>query len=140
MPWFFPFVTALLIATTVLMLVMFVIVRTRSALPGSRTFSLLIVSLIIWTLTSALEYSQLPPETKIFISKIQYLGITGAGPSMLLFISRFTRQDQWFTSAPTGRFCHFPRADFHRRSDQRMAPVAMALHHPLRSLPPSARL
>jgi len=112
MPWFFPFVTALLIATTVLMLVMFVIVRTRSAIPGSRTFSLLVVSLMIWTLTSALEYSQLPPETKIFISKIQYLGITGAGPSMLLFISRFTRQDQWFTPRRLAAFAIFPALTF----------------------------
>jgi len=112
MPWFFPFFTALLVATTVLMLVMFVIVHSRSQIPGSRTFSLLIAALTIWTLTNALEYSQLAPEIKIFLSKIQYLGITGAGPAMLLFISRFTRQDQWFNSRRLSALAIFPAITF----------------------------
>jgi PAS domain S-box-containing protein len=57
-----------------------------------RYFTLLMLTLVIWIFLQAFELIAQELQTKILISKFQYIGIVSVGPLFLLFILAYTRQ------------------------------------------------
>jgi len=54
------------------------------------SFSIMMISVGVWSTASTLELFSANPEIKIFWSKISYIGICLIGPSWLLFSFKFT--------------------------------------------------
>ncbi len=64
----------------------------RQRTPGSLYFALMMVSVAIWAVTGAVEFSLWTPAEKILWSKLSYLGIVGVPPFWWLFAREYSRQ------------------------------------------------
>jgi PAS domain S-box-containing protein len=70
-----------------------VISRTRRGVPGSSSFSWLMLAIAIWSFTSALHTLAGDTATRVMIAKVQYLGVAPIGVLWLLFISQYSRSE-----------------------------------------------
>ncbi len=68
------------------------VVWRRHGNPGNITFSLIMISLCIWSLASVFEAGAFLLEEKIFWSKCQYVGIAALPVFWLQFAAEYTRQ------------------------------------------------
>lgn len=71
-----------------------VALRARAA-HGAPAFAALALALAVWSLGYAFELLAVDLPTKIFWSRIQYLGITALPAAWLAFACRYTHRDAW---------------------------------------------
>jgi PAS domain S-box-containing protein len=69
---------------------------TRRAMPGGIYLALLMAAAAIWALANAVEIAVLDIPTKIFWSKVSYVGIVNVPPLWLLFTLSYSQRTQWF--------------------------------------------
>lgn len=69
----------------------------RLTTPGSMSLMLLMAATAEMAFGYAVEYAIVGEAAKIFISKIEYLGMVGLPVFFLLFALEYTRQDKWLT-------------------------------------------
>ncbi|MBN1188866.1 MAG: PAS domain S-box protein [Dehalococcoidales bacterium] len=87
----FPWYSSVYLIGSALTLVLAVVIRTRQFAPGVIPFTLLLFSMTIWTLTSALEAGAVDISAKIIFSKAEYVALVSSGVLSLTFILEFTR-------------------------------------------------
>jgi signal transduction histidine kinase len=83
------------IATGIITLLLAIYSWKRRSVPGTLYFSLLMLAAAEWCITFALEVLIADPSIKIFIGKLEYLGIVSIAPLLLLFVAGYTRNDSW---------------------------------------------
>jgi diguanylate cyclase (GGDEF)-like protein len=66
----------------------------RRTILEARTLFWLMAAITIWSLTAAIESGAIALDTKIFWSKVEYLGATYAPPLFLLFCLEFTHHTE----------------------------------------------
>jgi len=71
------------------------VVMERKSNPGYRQFSLLLLSLTIWSFASIFEAGALSVADKLFWSKIQYFGAVTISPLWFLFAAEYTLQEKF---------------------------------------------
>ncbi len=64
---------------------------------GSKTFSLLMLGVMVWVAGAGLEAGLPAPATKILAAKLSYFGIVSVPPLWLVFAMRYVRHDRWVT-------------------------------------------
>ncbi len=69
----------------------------RRAVPGARSLALLMASLGVWMLTSALEYWLPSFEEKVLVSRLRHFGIYGALLAWLRVTLLHTGREAWLT-------------------------------------------
>ncbi len=67
----------------------------RRSNPGNVSFSILMLSLCTWSFASIFESGAISPESKLFWSKWQYIGISSLPPLWLYFAAEFTNQKRF---------------------------------------------
>jgi signal transduction histidine kinase len=67
----------------------------RKTVPGAGYFAWLMLAVGEWALVSALEFAVQEPSSKIFWSKLSYLGIVSAPPLWALFAAHYTQHPGW---------------------------------------------
>ena len=91
--WLTTLQAATLFASTGLSIWAVVISRTRLGVPGSSSFSWLMMAVAIWSLTSAVHTLLGDTESRIVIAKVQYLGVAPISVLWLLFTSHYSRAE-----------------------------------------------
>jgi len=69
----------------------------RRSTPGAKKLMILMAALAEWAFLSALHKASPDLSTKIFIAQIQYIGIVTTPYMLLVFILKFTGQEDWLT-------------------------------------------
>jgi PAS domain S-box-containing protein len=64
---------------------------------GARTLLVLMLATAEWSLLSALHKAVPELSTKLFLARIQYVGIVTTLPALLVFVAQYTGQDRWVT-------------------------------------------
>ena len=82
---------AALFASTGLSIWAVVIARTRRGVPGGAAFGWMMLAVAWWSFTSAMHTLVDDYETRVFISKFQYLGVAPIGVLWLLFTTEYSR-------------------------------------------------
>ena len=82
---------AALFASTGLSIWAAVVARTRRGVPGGAAFGWMMIAIALWSLTSAMHTLVDDYDTRVMISKFQYLGIAPIGVLWLLFTSDYSR-------------------------------------------------
>jgi signal transduction histidine kinase len=80
-----------LFASTGLSIWAAVIARTRRGVPGGPAFSWMMLAVAWWSFTSAIHALIDDYDTRVLISKFQYLGVAPAGVLWLLFTTEYSR-------------------------------------------------
>jgi hypothetical protein len=80
-----------LFASTGLAIWAAVVARTRRSVPGSSVFGWMMFAVAVWSLTSAMHTLVEDTSARLFITKIQYLGVAPVGALWLLFASEYAR-------------------------------------------------
>ncbi len=70
--------------------VIIVYVWQRRHVPGGTAFSLVMLATAIWSWTGFMEFMSVDPGTKIFWSKLSYLGVVNIAPLWFVFALRYT--------------------------------------------------
>jgi len=78
-------------------LVMVVVVARHRTMPIATTFSVLMLSLAVWSLAVVLEHASLELSAKIFWLKMSYLGILSLPLAWLVLTLRYANREQWLT-------------------------------------------
>lgn len=68
----------------------------RRSAPGASVFLGLMLSVMIWTACQALTLTVVDFETKVLVSKFQYLGIASMPVLLLWFAARYSRSPPWW--------------------------------------------
>ena len=82
---------AALFASTGLSIWAAVIARTRRGVPGGTAFGWMMLAIAWWSFTSAMHTLIDDFETRVVISKFQYLGVAPIGVLWLLFATDYSR-------------------------------------------------
>ena len=82
---------AALFASTGLSIWAAVIARTRRGVPGGAAFGWMMLAIAWWSFTSAMHTLIADFETRVLISKFQYLGVAPIGALWLLFATDYSR-------------------------------------------------
>jgi PAS domain S-box-containing protein len=80
-----------LFASTGLSIWAAVIARTRRGVPGGAAFGWMMLAIAWWSFTSAMHTLIDDYNTRVFISKFQYLGVASVGVLWLLFTTGYSR-------------------------------------------------
>jgi len=67
----------------------------RRAMSGGVYFVLLMAAVALWSIANAAEYATLAIPTKVFWTKISYLGIVSVAPLWLLFALGYSQRNKW---------------------------------------------
>lgn len=94
----FPFFSLIFYFAGLLSLVLSVIVYTRRTNTGYLEFSILLLILSSWSITSFMESGALQVEGKLLWSKWQYFSVVSIGPMWLLFAARMHNKHQFLSS------------------------------------------
>jgi diguanylate cyclase (GGDEF)-like protein/PAS domain S-box-containing protein len=70
---------------------------TRRRAPGGGLLALYMLSVFVWTFSSAMETSAVSLPFKLFWSQVEYIGFVFATPLLVLFGLRYLRLDGWIT-------------------------------------------
>lgn len=89
----FSFFALVYIATGIITLLLARYSWRRRTVPGTFWFSFLMLAAAEWCLTFSLELLVSEPAVKVFIGKLEYLGIVSIAPLLLLFVAGYTRND-----------------------------------------------
>ena len=93
---FLPFTAAYFITGVISVLVARSAWRRREA-PGGSSLALMLLAIAQWAFIYALEVSAVSVETKVFWSKVAYLGIVSAPPLLFTFAVDYTQRYRWLT-------------------------------------------
>lgn len=97
MNWQFSYFGILFLAITAI--AASVNLRTRnSTFPGSKYFSIFMLSAAFWAFTGALEWFVALPDEKAFWSQVSYFGIVNVAPSFFCFVLAYAGYDKHLTS------------------------------------------
>jgi len=88
-----PFQILLITVSLVLIIILISILR-RCFSPGKKSFMLLLVSCIIWSLTYSFELGALDLNTKIIWAKIKYLGVISIPLFWITFSYQYTQKKE----------------------------------------------
>ncbi len=88
------YVTALFLNTFLSLFVAGVAFRLRSK-PGGLSLAYLMLAIAEWSLALAFEFMSTTLASKIFWSKIEYLGIVSAPVLLFIFALSFTQREKW---------------------------------------------
>lgn len=91
----FPTFTIAYAVATFLSLISAAAVSVRKSNPGYRQFSLVLISLSVWSLASVFEAGALSVAGKLIWSKWQYVGAVSISPLWLLFAAEYTKQKKF---------------------------------------------
>ena len=80
-----------LFASTGLSIWAAVIARTRRGVPGGAVFAWMMIAIAWWSFTSAMHTLIVDYDTRVVISKFQYLGVAPIGVLWLLFATQYSR-------------------------------------------------
>jgi PAS domain S-box-containing protein len=80
-----------LFASTALSIWAAVIARTRRGVPGGAAFGWMMLAIAWWSFASAMHTLSDDFNTRVFISKFQYLGVASVGVLWLLFTTGYSR-------------------------------------------------
>jgi PAS domain S-box-containing protein len=92
-------VSALLVVSAALALLVAIVVWHRGATPGARPCALLLVAVAEWAATAALEHAAVDPAAKIAFARLEYLGIVSVPPLWLMFAFIYTGRGGVLTPA-----------------------------------------
>lgn len=95
MPVNYDIYAAIQLISAIITLVLAAYIWQKRPQPGATYFSLLMVSTSIWAFAISMEMISPGVATKIFWSKISYIGIINIAPLWLLFALSYTHQDKW---------------------------------------------
>lgn len=79
------YISAIFLSTSVLAFVLACITLNKSTIEGIKYFTYMSFFVMIWSLSSSLEYATSDSNLKILFSKFSYLGVTTAPLSLLIF-------------------------------------------------------
>ncbi|HMQ52581.1 MAG TPA: histidine kinase N-terminal 7TM domain-containing protein [Anaerolineae bacterium] len=106
--WHFtPHISPLLLAGLVSVLLGIYAWRRRST-TGATAFTLLTLTVAIWSFGYVLEIASGDRAVKIFWAKVQYFGITGTPLAWLAFALQFTNREKWLTRRNIALFAVIP--------------------------------
>jgi hypothetical protein len=74
----------------------------RRNIHGARALLVVMLATAEWSLLSALHKAVPELSTKVFLARIQYLGIVTTLPALLVFVLQYTGHDRWVTG---GMYC-----------------------------------
>ncbi len=88
----------------------FLAVRVWARRPArsASAFVLQLVATAIWCGSYGLQLASADPETKIFWSRMHYVGVVGAPVAWLIFVSEFTGRDRWVNRRTVALLCVIP--------------------------------
>jgi PAS domain S-box-containing protein len=92
----FPWFSLIYLAGAVLTLVLAIVIWKRQFAPGIIPFTFLLLSMTLWTLTSALEAGAVEIPAKVLFAKGEYLALVGSGALSLMFILGYSHS-HWIT-------------------------------------------
>ena len=95
MEYDFPGYASAYLIAAVLSFITAIVAWRRKGNPGSLAFTLLLLSLCIWSFASIFEAGATDIKNKLFWSKSQYIGITTLPPLWLFFAAEFTYQKKF---------------------------------------------
>lgn len=84
----YPYTVLLLISSLINFVLAFWSFR-KKGVSGSKYFSLMMLSVFIWSLSEFFNYSLLNVNSKIIASQISYLGVVSIAPFYFLFVSKY---------------------------------------------------
>jgi len=93
----FTLYSVIFLISTMLSLFVAFLAWQRKHINGAKELTWLMIASAIWTFANIFESAAILPETKIFWSKIEYFGATGAPLCYLLFTLRFTGNHRFIT-------------------------------------------
>jgi diguanylate cyclase (GGDEF)-like protein/PAS domain S-box-containing protein len=97
-----PYVLPFIVSTAILSYIFIYSYRLRKQVEVAGEFSIMVLTMLIWTICYALELVSTTLDGKIFWTTIKYLG-SGAGPTaFFVFSLYYTNNQKWFT--PTLRW------------------------------------
>ena len=92
-----PYVLPFIISTTILIYLSIYALRLRSQVEFAGLFSMVALSLAIWTACYALELSSISLDSKIFWAKMKYFGGTPGPVLWFVFSLYYTHHKNWLT-------------------------------------------
>jgi diguanylate cyclase (GGDEF)-like protein/PAS domain S-box-containing protein len=93
--WHFGLIPILLFCSAGFAVLIASIAWTRRSIPESRTIALLMIALAVWSVANALEAAAAEQSTKVFWSKISYLGTHSTPPLYLVLALQFNQREKW---------------------------------------------
>ncbi len=90
MHFYFPWFTLIYLAGAILTSTLAIIIRRRSFAPGYVPFTYLLLTMSLWTITSALATGAVEIPDKIFFTKVEYIALVCAGPLSLIYMLEYT--------------------------------------------------
>lgn len=93
--WHFGLVSILLFSSAAFAVLTASIAWTRRSIPESRTITLLMIALAVWSVANAFEAGATELNTKIFWSKVSYLGTHSTPPLYLVLALQYNQRDDW---------------------------------------------
>ncbi len=88
------YIVLLVIAAAVSAILAIFAWRYRAA-PGAMPIVVLMVAVVIWSLTDALELLSTDIASKIFWARLEYIGITIVPAALLAFVLQYTGRERW---------------------------------------------
>ena len=89
-----PYVSIYAITIVLSAIVAYIIFKRRNV-AGGKSLTLMMIAIMEWTITGALELSAVSLESKIFWSKVAYFGTTTAPVLFLLFVIEYNHIRYW---------------------------------------------
>jgi PAS domain S-box-containing protein len=90
------YIVLLIIGATVSAILAIFAWRYRAA-PGAMPFVYLMLAVVIWSLTDALELLSSDIPSKLFWSRLTYIGITVVPAALLAFVMQYIGRERWLT-------------------------------------------
>jgi PAS domain-containing protein len=84
----------------------------RPVAAGGRNLAVLMLVVFAWSFAAALEASAVEVPAKIFLSKVEYLGIAPSPLLLFLFAVRYSRSGSWLTPVRRALLWTVPAATF----------------------------
>ena len=94
----YPIYTFVLTATATAMAGIALYVWQRRPAPGAGVFTLLLVAVVEWSLSNALEMASTTLDGKVFWGNMQFIGITIVPAAWIVFVLQYTDRDHWLPS------------------------------------------
>ncbi len=91
----FGLISILLFCSAAFAVVIASIAWTRRSIPESKTIAVLMVALAVWSIANAFEAAATELNTKVFWSKVSYLGTHSTPPLYLVLALQYNRRDDW---------------------------------------------
>jgi diguanylate cyclase (GGDEF)-like protein len=92
-----PYVLPFIVSTAILSYIFIYAYRLRKQVEVAGEFSIMILTMLIWTICYALELVSTTLDGKIFWATMKYLGSAGGPTTLFVFSLYYTNNQKWFT-------------------------------------------